>query len=179
MSQHRENTAAASLWDLSSLSPAKGSRHRRKRLGFGEASGKGKTCGKGTKGHKSRSGHTMTRGFEGGQMPLHRRLPKIGFASRSKLTGAGVFEIVSISQLSAADCSGEFTLDKLIELGLIRGRDSKVKILGARVGGATGGEVTRHIVVHAHAASASARAAIEKAGGEVRIVEHKSPEKRS
>ena len=149
--------------NLSSLSPVPGSRRPRKRLGVGEGSGNGKTCGRGQKGQGSRSGVSLPAGFEGGQMPLHRRLPKVGFASRKKVLGKNVFALVSVKRLAELSAEGEITLDVLREKGLVGSRSQRVKILG-------GSEIEQRIVVEAHAASASAKAAIEKAGGEVRLI---------
>lgn len=157
-----EETKQATL-NLSNLSPAPGSRHRRKRKGIGEGSGNGKTAGKGQKGARARSGYGAKAGFEGGQMPLHRRLPKRGFTSRRKVRGVNVFSLVSLQQLNSLEESGDITIELLRERGMIRGNNARVKILG-------GAEVQKKFVVEAHAVSASARAAIESAGGEVRIV---------
>jgi large subunit ribosomal protein L15 len=148
---------------LSQLAPNPGARKRRKRLGIGEGSGTGKTCGRGQKGQKARSGSSIPAGFEGGQMPLHRRLPKIGFTSRKKIRGVNVFSLVKLSKLEDLNVSGEITLEVLRENGLIRSGDRKVKLLA-------GGEVKKKLIVEAHAASKSARAALEAAGGEVRII---------
>lgn len=146
---------------LSNLRPAKGAKKRRKRLGFGEGSGSGKTCGKGTKGHKARSGYHQTRGFEGGQMPLHRRLPKFGFTSRKRILGKNVFRLVKLEKLLSMD-GQEFTLQSLIDSGLVRKGD-KVKLLG-------GCDCSRQINVEVHAASESALEAVKRAGGEVKLV---------
>ncbi len=151
---------------LSTLSPNQGARKRRKRLGIGEGSGRGKTCGKGHKGQKCRSGGSIPAGFEGGQMPLHRRLPKIGFTSRKKVRGENIFSLVKLETLEALDVKGDITLDVLKEHGLVRAKGRKVKILA-------GGEIKKKLVVEAHAASKSARAALEAAGGEIRIIENK------
>ncbi len=148
---------------LSGLAPARGSRHRKKRLGFGEGSGHGKTCGKGQKGQGSRSGYEAKRGFEGGQVPLQRRIPKVGFNSRRKTLGENIYQIVPLKRLSNVSASDTLSLERLLELGLIRSRNAPVKILG-------GDEVKTKFSIEAHAISASARAAIEKAGGEVRIL---------
>lgn len=148
---------------LSSLSPTPGSRHKRKRLGIGEGSGHGRTCGKGEKGQKSRSGAQLPAGFEGGQMPIHRRLPKVGFTSRKRVLGKNVFSLVPLERLVELDVEGDITLELLRERGVVRSKSRRVKILG-------GAEINRKIVVEAHAVSGSAKAAIEKAGGEVRLV---------
>lgn len=141
---------------LHELSPAKGSKHARKRLGRGPGSGTGKTAGRGEKGQKSRSGHTHRPGFEGGQMPLVRRVPKRGFTNiwRTEYT------VVNLSQLEKLDATtggGEVTPDLLVARGLAR-RGRPVKVLGV-------GEVGRAYKVKAHRFSKSARAKIEAAGG--------------
>jgi large subunit ribosomal protein L15 len=142
---------------LHELSPAKGSKHARKRLGRGPGSGTGKTAGRGEKGQKSRSGHTHRPGFEGGQMPLVRRVPKRGFTNiwRTEYT------VVNLSQLERLDPAGtggdEVTPDLLVARGLAR-RGRPVKVLGV-------GEVGRAYKVKAHRFSKSARAKIEAAGG--------------
>ena len=148
---------------LSSLAPAKGSKHRRKILGKGEGSGSGKTCGRGTKGYKSRSGSQKNPGFEGGQMPLHRRLPKLGFISRKKLLGKNAYTTVALGRLLERCSENDITIAKMVEVGLVRNAASRVKILG-------GAECTRKIKVDAHACSESAAEAIKKLGGEVRII---------
>lgn len=148
---------------LSNLAPAPGARHRRKRLGIGEGSGSGKTCGKGTKGQKMRSGYNSKVGFEGGQMPLQRRLPKVGFVSRKKTLGENVFAVVNLASLEALDVSGPITLEVMREKGLLRSARSRVKVLG-------GGTLKKSVVVEAHAVSASAKLAIEGAGGQVKLV---------
>ena len=142
---------------LHELSPAKGSKHARKRLGRGPGSGTGKTAGRGEKGQKSRSGHTHRPGFEGGQMPLVRRVPKRGFTNiwRTEYT------VVNLSQLEqlavTATGSDEVTPDLLVARGLAR-RGRPVKVLGV-------GEVGRAYKIKAHRFSKSARAKIEAAGG--------------
>ena len=153
---------------LSTLAPNRGSRHRRKRVGCGEGSGHGKTSCRGGKGQTARSGWSAKRGFEGGQMPLHRRLPKIGFTSRKKTFGENVFALVSTAtlvELSEGVLKGqEITIEKLVENGVLRSKSERVKVLG-------GIEVKGKIVVEAHAVSKSAREAVEKSGGEIRIVQ--------
>ena len=155
--------AAGGITNLSALAPAPGSRPKRKRKGMGEGSGNGKTAGKGGKGQSMRSGYSLPRGFEGGQMPLHRRLPKVGFTSRKKLAGDNVFTVISLAQLEALSVDGEITLSVLREAGLLRSLKNKVKILA-------NGALKKKVVVEAHAASAAAKTAIESAGGEVKIV---------
>lgn len=148
--------------NLSVLAPAQGSRHRKKRLGFGESSGLGKTCGKGHKGHRARSGYRLNPGFEGGQMPLHRRLPKVGFTSRKRTLGVNVFEVVSLTALVAAaerlEAGAKMTKQAFADLGLVSSPNALIKVLG-------GGAVDKKLVVEADAFSASAKEAIEKAGG--------------
>jgi large subunit ribosomal protein L15 len=141
---------------LHELSPAKGSKHARKRLGRGPGSGTGKTAGRGEKGQKSRSGHTHRPGFEGGQMPLVRRVPKRGFTNiwRTEYT---VVNLSQLEKLDAAASGDEVTPDLLVARGLAR-RGRPVKVLGV-------GEVGRAYKVKAHRFSKSARAKIEAAGG--------------
>ena len=142
---------------LHELSPAKGSKHARKRLGRGPGSGTGKTAGRGEKGQKSRSGFSRMLGFEGGQMPLHRRLPKRGFTNIFRTE----YTVVNLSQLEKLDVTAtggdEVTPDLLVARGLAR-RGRPVKVLGV-------GEVGRAFKVKAHRFSKSARAKIEAAGG--------------
>ena len=144
--------------NLHDLKPNPGAKHRRKRLGNGESSGLGKTCGRGHKGQKSRSGGGVRPGFEGGQMPLHRRLPKKGFSNvqfREKIA------IVNVSQLNQKFEDGATVNEKALrEAGLVTGRCDAIKILGQ-------GDLERKLTVVTDAVSASARAKIEKAGGTV------------
>lgn len=147
---------------LSSLAPNKGARKRRKRLGIGEGSGSGKTSGKGTKGQNARVGCKRVPGFEGGQMPLHRRLPKFGFTSRKKVSGVNVYSPLSIDRLVALNAE-EITIELLRANGIIS-KNTKVKILASKT------ELSKKIVVEAHAVSASARETIEKAGGQIKLV---------
>ena len=151
--------------NLSGLAPRPRSRKVRKRLGIGEGSGNGKTCGKGQKGQTSRSGFGLGAGFEGGQMPLHRRLPKVGFTSRKRVLGVNDFQAIGLDtlvRLVEKGVKGDLTLEVLRKEGISRARQP-LKILG-------GAELKHKLVVEANAVSASARAAIEAAGGEVRIV---------
>jgi large subunit ribosomal protein L15 len=136
---------------LHELSPAKGSKHSRKRVGRGPGSGLGKTAGKGEKGQKSRSGYSRRPGFEGGQMPLLRRVPKRGFTNIWKVE----FAVVNLSDLG--DFEGAITPEALAERGLVR-RGRPVKVLG-------NGLLSKAVTVSAHKFSASARAKIEAAGG--------------
>jgi large subunit ribosomal protein L15 len=138
---------------LHTLSPAKGSKHTRKRLGRGPGSGTGKTAGRGEKGQKSRSGHTHRPGFEGGQMPLIRRVPKRGFTNiwRTEYT------VVNLDQFDKLEPGADVTPEAMVQRGIARaGRP--VKVLGV-------GEVDRALKVKAHRFSKSARAKIEAAGG--------------
>lgn len=148
---------------LSNLAPNPGARRRRKRLGIGEGSGNGKTCGKGQKGQRMRSGFSLPPGFEGGQMPIHRRLPKVGFTSRKKTLGVNTFSTIALAKVAELDMD-EVTVEKLREKGLLRSRATRVKILG-------GSSISKKISVQVHAVTASARAAIEGAGGKVLLIE--------
>jgi large subunit ribosomal protein L15 len=141
--------------DLSNLKPNKGARHSKKRVGRGPGSGLGKTAGRGEKGQKSRSGYSRTFGFEGGQMPLHRRVPKRGFTNIFKQE----FHVLNVSDLE--DRFEEYAVvdeSALREKGLINGRSRKIKVLGD-------GEISKKLTVHADRFSASARSKIEAAGG--------------
>ena len=136
---------------LHELSPAKGSKHSKKRVGRGPGSGLGKTAGRGEKGQKSRTGYSMRPGFEGGQMPLIRRVPKRGFTNIWRTE----YAVVNLSQL--AELEGDVTPESLTQQGLVRS-GKPVKVLGD-------GEVGKAIRVTAHKFSKSARAKIEAAGG--------------
>lgn len=145
--------------DLSNLKPAEGSRNRKgKRVGRGEGSGKGGTATRGHKGAKSRSGYSKKIGFEGGQMPLQRRVPKFGFnnINRKEYQGVNLDRLQYL--VDEKGVKGEVTFDTLVENGLAKKNDL-VKILG-------GGELKAKLKVSAHKFSASAKEAIEKAGGE-------------
>jgi large subunit ribosomal protein L15 len=137
--------------NLHDLGPAKGSRPKKKRVGRGPGSGLGKTAGRGHKGQKSRSGHSHTPGFEGGQMPLVRRIPKRGFKNKFRTE----FAVVNLAQL--ADLAVAIDPVVLAEKGLVRA-GMPVKVLGD-------GDLSMPINVTAHRFSKSARAKIEKAGG--------------
>lgn len=136
---------------LHELQPAPGSKRARKRVGRGRGSGIGKTAGRGHKGQKSRSGYRRRAGFEGGQMPLIRRVPKRGFHNLFRRE----YSVVNLAQL--AGMSGEVTPESLAEAGLVR-HDARVKILGD-------GELGAALTVRAHKFSRSAREKIEAAGG--------------
>ena len=145
---------------LHTLKPNPGAKHRRKRLGIGESSGKGKTSGKGHKGQKARSGGSIRLGFEGGQMPIYRRLPKRGFNNKAFKTVDGVVHLDSLEKhFSNGDVVNEETLRKI---GLVNGRFDGVKILGR-------GEITKSLTLVVDEVSAIAREKIEKAGGSVSI----------
>jgi large subunit ribosomal protein L15 len=144
--------------DLSSLKPPAGQKHRPKRIGRGMGSGRGKTSTRGHKGARSVSGYSMMRGFEGGQMPLHRRLPKRGFTNIFKKQ----FAIVNLRDLARLE-GDTFNADKLMALGVIHKLGDGLKILGT-------GEIGRKISVEAHIFSKSAAEKIQKAGGEAIVV---------
>jgi large subunit ribosomal protein L15 len=148
------------MTDLSNLRRPEGAHRARKRLGRGPGSGTGKTAGRGHKGHKARSGGNTPAWFEGGQMPLIRRLPKRGFKSRKK----NDFEVVNVKDLARIE---EETITPAIlhENGLVDlGRGLPIKVLGK-------GEIDRKVTVKAHAISAGARKKIEDAGGAVELLE--------
>src|SRR5438067_8209412 len=145
--------------NLHTLKPRPGAKHRVKRLGQGESSGHGKTSGKGHKGQKARSGGSIRLGFEGGQMPLIRRLPKRGFNNaRFKKN----YAIVNLSDLNNFGDGAKIDEAALLEAKLIRGKYVGVKILGT-------GEVTKKLTISADKVSASAREKIEKAGGSITL----------
>ena len=144
--------------NLSSLTPPEGQKHRKKRIGRGMGSGKGKTSTRGHKGARSISGYSIMRGFEGGQMPLHRRLPKRGFTNIFKKQ----YAIVNLRDLDKLP-GDVFNADRLIELGVIKKLGDGLKVLGT-------GEITRKVDVEAHVFSKSAADKIAKAGGQARVV---------
>ena len=148
--------------NLSNLRAPKKANENKKRVGRGMGSGMGKTSTRGHKGQGSRSGSSLMRGFEGGQMPLHRRLPKRGFTNifRVEYTVVGLDRL---AELHAASNETVFTLDKIVEMGLRRRKNSLIKVLN-------NGEISVAIIVHAHRFSASAKAAIEKAGGKAVLI---------
>ena len=142
---------------LHDLKPRPGAKHRRKRVGCGESSGHGKTSGRGHKGQKARSGGSIRLGFEGGQMPLIRRLQKRGFNHSAFKT---VYAIVNVDDLERFDSGVRVTRELLEQSGLINGRFDGIKILGR-------GKLTKSLTVEAHKFSATARQQIEAAGGSV------------
>lgn len=142
--------------DLSTLKPAKGSVKKNKRLGRGQGSGGGGTAGRGHKGAKSRSGYKKKFGFEGGQMPLQRRIPKFGFKNHNRVSYTAV-NIARLQDLAKTTGKNSFSLSDLVSLGLA-GKNEKIKILGT-------GELKAKVDVEAHAFSKAALKAIEDAGG--------------
>src|SRR5438270_8135862 len=144
--------------NLSNLRPPKGQKHKNQRIGQGMGTGRGKYSGRGAKGAKSVSGYSRMRGFEGGQMPLHRRLPKRGFTNIFRTE----YAIVNLSRLDELE-GDSFDPGNLAELGVIRKLKAGLKILGT-------GELKRKISVKAHMFSASAKQKIEAAGGTVEVI---------
>ncbi len=146
---------------LHNLKPRHGAKHRRKRLGQGESSGHGKTSGRGGKGQTARSGSSVRVGFEGGQMPLIRRMPKRGFNNARHTTR---YNPVNLAALNHFDDGAEVTETVLRKLGLINGTVKRFKVLGQ-------GTLKKKLVVRAHAFSKTAREQIEAAGGRCEVVE--------
>jgi len=142
--------------NLSNLSPQPGSRKNRKRVGRGQGSGHGKTATRGEKGYKSRSGSSIRPGFEGGQMPLHRRLPKRGFNNIFRKE----FAIIKVSDLNRFEAGSVVDREALVASGLIKKSAEKIKLLA-------NGEVDRSLTVKVDKASTSARGKVEGAGGKV------------
>ncbi len=148
---------------LHDLKPRPGAKHRRKRLGQGESSGHGKTSGRGGKGQTARSGSSIRIGFEGGQMPLIRRIPKRGFNNKRHATR---YLPVNLNSLNRFEDGARVDEAALRSVGLANGRVGGIKILGD-------GELTRKLVVAAHAFSASARSKIEAKGGTCEVISAK------
>lgn len=144
--------------ELHDLKPAPGSHRDTKRLGRGPGSGTGKTAGRGGKGSSARTGYKRKRGFEGGQMPLHRRIPKRGFKNFTRVE----YQVVNVRDLAGLE--GAITPETLKAVGLVATLGRPVKILGD-------GDLTGAVTVSAHAFSASAREKIEAAGGTVTVLE--------
>ena len=145
---------------LNNLKPADRSKFKKKRVGRGPGSGLGKTSGRGHKGAQSRSGYSFKRGFEGGQMPLHRRVPKRGFTNIFRTE----YDVVNLDQLEKLfDKGATVTVDALRERGIVSSRTALVKVLG-------NGELTVAVTVHAHKFSKAAQEKIEKAGGKAIVI---------
>jgi large subunit ribosomal protein L15 len=143
---------------LNELKPNPGATKNKKRVGRGPGSGNGKTAGRGHNGQKSRSGYSRKRGFEGGQMPLQRRVPKRGFKNPFRKE----YAVLNVSALETRDVE-EITIEDYRNLGFVKNLRDGVKILG-------NGELTKAITVHAHKFSQTAREKIEKAGGKCVVV---------
>jgi len=146
--------------ELYNLHPAPGAKRPRKRVGRGPGSGNGKTAGRGHKGQKSRSGYSRRYGFEGGQMPLVRRIPKRGFTNIFRIE----FQVVNLRDLERVFSDGDtVSPEALVEKGLARGGKRLIKVLAD-------GDLNKKLIVQAHKFSGSARAGIEKAGGSCEVV---------
>jgi large subunit ribosomal protein L15 len=160
--QHKPATPAGKprrTYTLSNLQPPSGSRHRKVRVGRGIGSKLGKTSGAGNKGQKSRRGYSRRRGFEGGQMPLHRRMPKRGFHNPFGVS----YSVVNLAELNMFPAGETVTPDLLWAHGFVRRATDPIKILGD-------GELTTKLAIHAQAFSASAKEKITKAGGTFEVV---------
>ena len=144
--------------NLSNLKAPRKANENKKRVGRGMGSGMGKTSTRGHKGQGSRSGSSLMRGFEGGQMPLHRRLPKRGFTNIFKTE----YEVVNLERLAGIDAK-EITPDVLRKAGVVNGKNVPIKVLGH-------GDLSKAVTVHAHKFSKSAQEKIEKAGGKVQVL---------
>lgn len=146
-------------FELHNLKPGKGANRKRKRVGRGPGSGRGVTATRGHKGQKSRSGYSRRAGFEGGQMPLYRRLPKRGFTN----IFAKKWAVVNVGVLERVEAGTEVTAELLKEMGIISKLQGGLRVLGH-------GDLTRKLTVRAHHFSGSARAKIEKAGGQAVVI---------
>jgi large subunit ribosomal protein L15 len=144
--------------NLSDLKPPAGQKHAKRRVGRGMGSGRGKTSGRGHKGQHSVSGSSLMRGFEGGQMPLHRRLPKRGFTNIFRKE----YAVVNVGRLEKLE-GDAFDPNRLVELGVVKKLRDGLKILGS-------GELTRKIAVAAHVFSKSALEKIQAAGGKTEVI---------
>ena len=144
--------------NLSDLKPPAGQKHAKRRVGRGMGSGRGKTAGRGSKGQRAISGFSLMRGFEGGQMPLHRRLPKRGFTNIFRKE----YAIVNVGRLEKLE-GDAFDAGRLMELGVVKKLGDGLKILG-------GGELTRKIAVQAHLFSKSALEKIQAVGGKAEVI---------
>ena len=146
--------------DQSTLKPSPGSKHSKKRIGRGHGSGQGAQAGRGHKGAQSRSGYKFKRGFEGGQMPLHRRVPKRGFTNIFRTE----YDVVNLDQLeSLFDKGATVTVEMLREHGIVSSRTALVKVLGR-------GEVTKALTVQAHKFSGKAAEKLAAAGGKAEAI---------
>ncbi|NIM18634.1 MAG: 50S ribosomal protein L15 [Candidatus Latescibacteria bacterium] len=145
---------------LGELKGVAGAKKKRKRIGCGPGSGHGKTACKGSKGQRSRSGSSIPSWFEGGQMPLQRRVPKRGFTNIFKVP----YQVVNVGDLDRFPADSEINLDSLLDKGLVKKVHRPVKLLG-------NGKLDRPLKVIVHACSKKAREIVEKAGGEVRLVD--------
>ena len=160
--QHKPATPASKgrrSFTLANLQPPAGSRKKKVRVGRGIGSKLGKTAGAGNKGQKSRRGYSRRRGFEGGQMPLHRRMPKRGFHSPFGVT----YSVVNLEELNVFPAGETVTPELLRAHGFVRRAADPIKVLGD-------GELTSKLAIHAHAFSASAKEKITKAGGTFEVV---------
>ena len=146
--------------DLSNLRPPKGAKHAKKRVGRGQGSGHGKTASRGHKGAKSRSGFKRKRGFEGGQMPLHRRVPKRGFHNPFRIA----YAVVNLDTLAERfDAGAEVTPEALRALGLVTGRNGRIKVLAR-------GDIGKALTIRAHRFSGKAAEKIAAAGGTAEVI---------
>jgi len=152
--------------NLSNIRAPKKATEKRKRVGRGMGSGMGKTSTRGHKGQRSRTGSRMIRGFEGGQMPLHRRLPKRGFTNIFRTE----YTVVNLDRIAALESVTEITQDDYKKLGLASSKKALIKILGS-------GELTSAVTIHAHKFSKSAQEKIEKAGGKAVVLGAAEPAK--
>jgi len=144
---------------LGELKPAEGARKKRKRVGCGAGSGHGKTSCRGHKGQKSRSGASIPAWFEGGQMPLQRRLPKRGFHNLFKKE----YQVINVKDLGRFPAESEVGPDKLLESGLVNKQHVKIKLLGD-------GDINYALKISVHACTRSAKEQVEKAGGQINII---------
>jgi large subunit ribosomal protein L15 len=160
MAKAKKEKKEHNVVSLGTLGPAKGSRHRKVRVGRGMGSKMGKTAGAGNKGQQSRRGYSRRRGFEGGQMPLHRRIPKRGFHNLFSTE----YSVVNLEELNAFPAGETVTPELLRAHGFVRKATGPVKVLGD-------GELKNKLTVHAHAFSASAKEKITKAGGSFEVVQ--------
>jgi large subunit ribosomal protein L15 len=158
-SKARTGKPSKPSFGLSTLRPPRGSRFRKVRVGRGMGSKLGRTSGAGNKGQKSRRGYSRRRGFEGGQMPLHRRMPKRGFHNPFGVT----YEVLNLESLNVFPAGETVTPELLRAHGFIRSKAHRIKVLGD-------GELTAKLAIHAHAFSASAKEKITKAGGTFEVV---------